>query len=83
MPVGRVPDGSFSAHMTDGTYVNGVTRVTRSNREQIATFVTEICSIVIRHAGIRACSEGGAVKPARNAAANRAVVSQSDTLGNR
>ena len=83
MPVGKVPDRSFSAHMTDGTDVNGVTRVTRSNREPIATFVTKICSIVTRHAGIRACNEVRSVKTGRNAAAKRAVVSQSDTLGNR
>ena len=83
MPVGKVPDRSFSAHMTDGTYVNGVARVTRSNREQIATFVTKICSIVTRHAGIRACSEGGAIKTRAQRPAKRAVVSQSDTLVNR
>ena len=83
MPVGTVPDRSFSGHTTDGTDVNGVTRVTRSNREQIATFVTKICTIVTRHAGIRACGEGGAIKTRAQRAAKRAVVSQSDTLVNR
>jgi hypothetical protein len=69
--------------MTDGTDVNGVTRVTRSNREPIATFVTNICSIVTRHAGIRACNEGRGVKTRAQRPAKRAVVAESDTLGNR
>jgi hypothetical protein len=44
----------------DGTDVIGVTRVARSNREAIATFVTKTRSIVRRGAGINVADERGA-----------------------
>ena len=69
--------------MIDGTDVIGVTRVARSNREPIATFVTKMHSIVRRGAGIHAAAERAAQKPRPNAAAKRVLVARSDTLGNR
>ena len=53
--------------MIDGTDVITVTRVARSNREPIATFVTKMRSIVSRGAGIHAAGE----RPTQNTPAER------------
>src|SRR6201995_1240042 len=64
-------------HVIDGTDVIGVTRVARSNREPIATFVTEKHSIVHRGAGIHAGGERWAQntpgRAARQAGSSRGV----------
>src|SRR5271169_1805305 len=53
----RCLEECYFGHVIDGTDVIGVTRVARSNREPIATFVTEIRWIVRCGAGIRALGE--------------------------
>jgi hypothetical protein len=72
-----------SGHKIDGTDVIGVTRVTRSNREAIATFVTKMHSITGRGAAIPAAGERRAQNTRWNAAAKRVMAARSDTLGNR
>ena len=47
-----MPEGWYSGHVIDGTDVNTVTRVARSNCEPIATFVTEMRSTASTGAGI-------------------------------
>jgi hypothetical protein len=49
--------GGTSGHVIDGTDVNDVTGVTRSNCEAIATFVTEIRSTIRHNAGSQAPGE--------------------------
>src|ERR1700744_5408756 len=55
----RCLEECYFGHVIDGTDVIGVTRVARSNREPIATFVTKMDSIVRRGAVIHAAREGG------------------------
>ena len=69
--------------MIDGTDVIGVTRVARSNREAIATFVTKMRTITTRVAGIRAAAERRTPNTPAERPAKRVMVVRSDTLGNR